>query len=219
MMHRHTRGQSREDRARVAAELTREAEELLLTSSGEHETPAPVHPPATPPLAPGPLTAAAPAVRSKDDEHALAALDRAVAERADDVPLRLERAALLAATGRYAAAEHDLAAAITLAPTDDNARLAHGLLLMRRGRWADAVPELRLVLANDGKHASTWFHLGEALNHVDDLTGALAAYGRAVEIDPQHGKALFGLGVVYDRLRRPGEATVAYRRAREVSRR
>lgn len=217
MMHRHTRGQSREDRARVAAELTREAEELLLTSSGEHETP--VRPAATPPASVHPLTAATPPVRRADDEHALASLDRAVAERGDDVALRLERAALLTATGRYAAAERDIGAAMTLAPSDDNARLAHGLLLMRRGRWADAVPQLRLVLANDGKHASTWFYLGEALNHVDDLAGALAAYGRAVEIDPQHAKALFGLGVVYDRLRRPGEATVAYRRAREVSRR
>jgi tetratricopeptide (TPR) repeat protein len=158
-------------------------------------------------------------VRTTDDERALATLDRALAEQADNVPLRLQRAALLAATGRYAAAQRDIGAALQLAPDDQNAHLALGLLLMRRGLWAEAVPQLRQVLANDGAHASTWFYLGEALNHVDDLPGALAAYGRAVEIEPQHAKALFGLGVVYDRLRRPGDATAAYRRAREASRR
>ncbi|HTR20945.1 MAG TPA: tetratricopeptide repeat protein [Gemmatimonadales bacterium] len=207
------RGQTKEDRARVAAELSREAEELLLTSSGEHETPAR-------PNAATAATASSPAVlRTTDGERALAALDRALAEQADSVPLRLERAALLAATGRYAAAQRDIGEAMTLAPEDQNARLALGLLLMRRGLWGEAVPQLRQVLASDGAHAATWFHLGEALNHIDDLQGALAAYGRAVEIDPQHAKALFGLGVVYDRLRRPNDATAAYRRAREASRR
>lgn len=215
MMRRYMRGQTKEDRARVAAELSREAEELLLTSSGEHEAPASPNPAAA-----ANSTRPSPTVlRTTDGERALAALDRAVADQADNVPLRLERAALLAATGRYAAAQRDIGQAMALAPEDQNARLALGLLLMRRGLWTAAVPQLRQVLANDGAHASTWFHLGEALNHVDDLQGALAAYGRAVEIDPQHAKALFGLGVVYDRLRRPNDATAAYRRAREVSRR
>jgi len=217
MVRPYKRGQSKEDRARVAAELSREAEDLLLTSTGEHEAPdratAALDP--TPP-APG----VSPTVlRTSDHDRALAALDRAIAERGDDVPLRLDRSNLLAATGRYAAAQRDITHALTVAPDDRNVRLALGLLLMRRGLWAEAVPQIRLVLANDGAHAATWFHLGEALNHIDDLEGALAAYERAIELDPAYGKALFGLGVVYDRLRRPIEATAAYRRAREASRR
>jgi len=49
---------------------------------------------------------------------------------------------------------------------------------------------------------------------VDDLAGALAAFERAVELQPANPKALYGIGKVLDRLNRPDEATVAYRRAR-----
>jgi Flp pilus assembly protein TadD len=55
------------------------------------------------------------------------------------------------------------------------------------------------------------------MNHVDDLTGALAAFERAVELQPTNPKALYGIGKVLDRLNRPDEATVAYRRSREVA--
>ena len=39
---------------------------------------------------------------------------------------------------------------------------------------------------------------------------------RAVELEPGNGKALYGLGIVLDRLNRPDEATLVYRRSRET---
>jgi len=52
---------------------------------------------------------------------------------------------------------------------------------------------------------------------VDELDGALAAYERAVELEPRNTRALYGLGIVLDRLNRPDEATQMYRRSREVT--
>jgi len=57
----------------------------------------------------------------------------------------------------------------------------------------------------------------EALNHVDELDGALAAYERAVELEPRNTRALYGLGIVLDRLNRPDDATQMYRRSREAA--
>jgi len=69
----------------------------------------------------------------------------------------------------------------------------------------------------DASRAAAWYYLGDALNHVDDLTGALAALEHAVELQPANPKALYGIGKVLDRLNRPDEATVMYRRSREVA--
>jgi Flp pilus assembly protein TadD len=57
------------------------------------------------------------------------------------------------------------------------------------------------------------------LNHVDDLEGALTSYRRAAELQPDNPRALYGLGIIYDRLARPDDAAYMYRRAREVGRR
>jgi Flp pilus assembly protein TadD len=68
----------------------------------------------------------------------------------------------------------------------------------------------------DPSRARAWDALGEALNHVDDLDGALQAFQRSAELQPTNGRALRGLGVVYDRLNRPRDAALMYRRSREL---
>lgn len=150
-------------------------------------------------------------------ELTLAALDQAVAESPDDVELLLQRATQLGAAGRYAAARCDLERALMLDPSNLTVRNALGIVLLRKGLWAQAVPHLRRVVEVESWSPTAWFYLGEALNHVDDLDGALAAFGRAAELDPYHAKALYGQGIVLDRLRRPAEATHLYRRSREVT--
>lgn len=91
------------------------------------------------------------------------------------------------------------------------------LALARKGLWAQSVPHLRLALELHAGCAGTWCRLGEALNHIDDLAGAREAYERALALDARHARALYGLGVILDRLLRPAEATVMYRRAREAA--
>jgi tetratricopeptide (TPR) repeat protein len=150
-------------------------------------------------------------------ERALAKLDDAVAAQPDSVPLLLERATQLGSMGRYAAARTDLEHALLFDPASVTVRSALGIVLLRKGLWAEAIPHLRLVVETESWSPTAWFYLGEALNHVDDLDGALAAFGRAAELDPHHAKALYGQGVVLDRLRRPDDAARLYRRSREVA--
>jgi Flp pilus assembly protein TadD len=214
-----------DDRARVAAELSEEAR--LLT-----ETTLPLTTPANTStrdsFAPAPgngnghangrrngHTAAMPGRSTA--ERALAALDSAVAAQPDRVPLLLERASQLGSMGRYAAARADLEHALLLDPANLTVRSALGIVLLRKGLWSSAVPHLRTVVETESWSPTAWFYLGEALNHVDDLDGALAAFVRAAELDPSHTKALYGQGIVLDRLRRPDDAARLYRRSREVA--
>lgn len=95
--------------------------------------------------------------------------------------------------------------------------LDRALALARKGLWGQSVTHLRLALELHAACAATWCRLGEALNHIDDLAGARDAYERALALDARHARALYGLGVILDRLLRPAEATVMYRRAREAA--
>ena len=107
---------------------------------------------------------------------------------------------------------------VAAAPSPTSAALAlaeTGVTFARRGLWALAVPHFRRAVEVDPAAVAIWCRLGEALNHVDDLEGARQAYEKGLAVDANHPRALYGLGVILDRLRRPEEATVYYRRARE----
>jgi tetratricopeptide (TPR) repeat protein len=211
------------ERARVAAELQEEARQLT-----ENAMLAAPSPQTTLALSHGDGNGhgngkkkngngAKPEPGSSEAERALAAFDAALAEQPASISLLLNRASQLGALGRYAAARADLEQALLLEPANITVRTALGIVFLRKGLWADAVPHLRRVVEAESWSPTAWFYLGEALNHVDDLDGALAAYRRAAEIDPHHAKALYGQGVVLDRLRRPEDATGMYRRSREVA--
>lgn len=217
------------ERARVAAELQEEARQLT-----EHAMLSARSPQTTLPLPSGNGNGngnghgngngkkkngngAKSAPGNSEAERALAAFDVALAEQPASISLLLDRATHLGAMGRYAAARADLEQALLLEPANITVRTALGIVFLRKGLWANAVPHLRSVVEAESWSPTAWFYLGEALNHVDDLEGALAAYRRAAEIDPHHAKALYGQGVVLDRLRRPEDATSMYRRSREVA--
>ncbi|HET9707388.1 MAG TPA: tetratricopeptide repeat protein [Gemmatimonadales bacterium] len=213
------------DRARVAAELLEEAR--FLTDTGETAIP-------TPRLASngngnghGKSNGHQPNGNGKHNGHphssqspvdrVLAQLDDAIAAQPESVPLLIDRAKQLGAMGRYSAARADLERALLLDPANLAVRTALGIVLLRKGLWGNAVPHLREVVAEESWSPTAWFYLGEALNHIDDLEGALAAFIRAAELDPRHAKALHAQGMVLDRLHRPEEAALLYRRSREAA--
>ena len=213
---------SARDRARVAAELMEEAR--FLTDTGE----IPIPTPSAPANGNGHghhsngngngKRISYPAARpSLSDPDRLAALDSAVAAQPESVPVLVDRAKQLGAMGRYTAARADLERALALDPANLAVRTTLGIVLLRKGLWADAVPHLREVVDAESWSPTAWFYLGEALNHIDDLEGALAAYTRAAELDPRHAKALHAQGMVLDRLHRPEEAALLYRRSREAA--
>ena len=215
---REPRWQSAAERARVAAELIEEAESLTETST--IASPADVARAGLPP----PITAELPvqALPTEPSAHATdqtaaPTLDDLVAADPDNVSLLVQRATALAAAAHYAAARRDYEHALRQEPAHGAALTGLGVLLSRKGLWAEAVQRLRQAAEVEPGRAVVWYYLGEALNHVDDLGGARGAYERAVELEPSNVKALYGLGIVLDRLNRPDEATRMYRRSREAS--
>src|SRR5215831_1950113 len=211
---------SARDRARVAAELLEEAR--FLTDTGETAIPTPqvgANGNGTPKGNGNGNGHGRPGTRSSqsDNDRLLAQLDGAVAAEPESVSLLVDRAKQLGVMGRYSAARVDLERALLLDPANLAVRTALGIVLLRKGMWADAVPHLREVVAEESWSPTAWFYLGEALNHIDDLEGALAAFVRAAELDPRHAKALHAQGMVLDRLHRPDEAAILYRRSREAA--
>ena len=157
--------------------------------------------------------------RLGDQDAALRAYDKALELDGEHLDLLTNRGGLLGAMGRYAAAERDLKKVLRSKGDAVDALFHLGVVMARKGLWAEAVPQLRRVIELDPERGPAHFYLGEALNHVDDLYGAMAAYQRAAELMPEHQRSLYGLGIVLDRLGRPDEAAVLYRKSREVGRR
>lgn len=147
---------------------------------------------------------------------ALSALDECLASGGDELRLICARAFLLGSRLKYDLAEAELKRAAKLRADDPEVQLQSGILSCRRARWRDAVEPLQKAASQRSDDALAHFYLGEALNHVDQLSAALAAYERATILDPSAWRAFKGVGIVLDRLGRPTDAAVAYRRMREV---
>lgn len=156
--------------------------------------------------------------KKNDATTALAVLDTAEAAGADVLAVTCARASALGAKLRYDDAEKMLKKAAKLSPESAEVLVQTGILACRRGRWREAVEPLQAGVAKMPEHAVAHYYIGEALNHIDDKPGALAAYQRAAELEPDHWRALKGVGIVLDRLGRSSEAAVFYRRAREAQR-
>jgi Flp pilus assembly protein TadD len=154
-----------------------------------------------------------------DHAGALGELDRGLELDPEHTTLLTNRGALLGTLGRYAAAERDLRRVLRVEPANVEALFNLGVVMTKKGLWGEAVPHLQRVTELAPERAPAFYYLGEALNHVDDLLGALSAYQRATELQPRNPRALYGLGIIYDRLARPDDAALMYRKAREVARR
>jgi tetratricopeptide (TPR) repeat protein len=210
MRKRDARWASATERAKVAAQLLEEAqalsEECAIASPAEvalSQLPAPLHVAALEAVMELAPVATAPA-------PAAAIAPRAPAERG----VRLMAGDMIEALN---ASQRELEQRLRSTPDDAEALLALGVLLCRKGLWGVAVAHLRRAAELAPGEIDTWCRLGETLNKLDDLEGARTAYERAVALDAGHPRALYGLGVIFDRLSRPVDATAMYRRSREAA--
>ncbi|MCE9600599.1 MAG: tetratricopeptide repeat protein [Gemmatimonadetes bacterium] len=153
-----------------------------------------------------------------DATVALTALDAAEAAGADLFALTCARASALGVKLRYDDAEKMIKLAAKLRPDAAEVHLQAGILACRRARYRDAIEPLRRGIALAPDNAVGQYFIAEALNQTDDLPGALAAYQRAAELEPDHWRALKGVGIVLDRLGRSSDAAEYYRRARDAQR-
>lgn len=71
-----------------------------------------------------------------------------------------------------------------------------------------------VALAKAPRDLDTLVEAGTAAMGVDDLEAAVGFFGRASQIDPNHPRVALGLGAVYLRSGRPGEAIPQFDRAR-----
>jgi Flp pilus assembly protein TadD len=58
-------------------------------------------------------------------------------------------------------------------------------------------------------------YLGEALNRLEDLKGAMSALKQSIELQPSP-RACYALGIVYDRLHEREMADEMYRKAEDL---
>ena len=156
-------------------------------------------------------------LRRGDSEGAIRYLEQAT--RA--VPGDAEGWALLGRAlhlqGRKSEAATAFAAAVKLAPQNLDYRASYGLVLGQAGDLAGAAAELQAVTGSDGyKDAAGWANLGWVYRSLDKPQESIAAYRRALELDPKQGQAALGLGWAYSNTKAYDDAVAAYARAIEA---
>jgi tetratricopeptide (TPR) repeat protein len=94
-----------------------------------------------------------------------------------------------------------------------------GIDLCRKARWRDAIEPLKRATELAPDAGLAFYYLGDAYNHTDQLPVALLAFEAASRLLTDNWRALKGVGIVLDRMRRPQEAAAAYQKARDAHRR
>ena len=84
--------------------------------------------------------------------------------------------------------------------------------LAKAGRYAEAAALLREVAADSSDDPTAHLYLGMALSESGDLDGGLAAFGRVLELEPQHERAHLFSGSILA-IQGNDEAAIAHYRA------
>lgn len=118
--------------------------------------------------------------------------------------------------GDYKSAESYFKTAVASDTLDPQARLNLGLALMQLNRPREAIRSMRV--AYDLSKSTLSFSLSilksiaAAEIRVKDYRGAINSYRKVIEMDPEDGEALYGLGLAYDQSHHVKEAVYWYRR-------
>jgi tetratricopeptide (TPR) repeat protein len=107
--------------------------------------------------------------------------------------------------------------AADLLPTDKDAQLRAGNMLLLAGKFDDAKTRANNVIAIDPKNPDAQILLGNAAAGVRDLDGAMAEYQQAIALDPNSDRAYVNMGAVQLARGRPAEAEASFRKAIEVA--
>ena len=94
-------------------------------------------------------------------------------------------------------ARRDLDAAESLNPDSPRVRLAAGQLKKTAGQYEDALDDYRSVLAHDPQDAEALRRIAEVYDKLKMPAQAIAAYQKAIELDPDYYAGYHGLGVFY----------------------
>jgi superkiller protein 3 len=106
--------------------------------------------------------------------------------------------------------------AVALAPTNVDYRTTYGLVLAMNDKQAEAIAELEKVTSTPGyKNTNGFTNLGYAYRTADPPQGekAVAAYQKALELDPKNAQAALGLGWAASFAHKYDEAIAAFGKA------
>jgi tetratricopeptide (TPR) repeat protein len=154
------------------------------------------------------------AVRHQDYIGAIPFLERAT----KGLPGNSDGWALLGrgyhATGRYEDAAEAYKKAVELAPQNLNYRTTYGLILGQAGQLKAGLAELQKVTSTPGyKDAAGWTNLGWIYRNLNRPRDSIAAYQKALELDPKEEQAALGLGWAYSYMKDYDKAIKAYSKA------
>jgi tetratricopeptide (TPR) repeat protein len=130
-------------------------------------------------------------------EEAIAETEKALQLDPTLVKAHLNLLILYARLGNAKKAEEHYQAVLALNPDQfPDAHYSYGVMLMGRGRYAEAEEAFRRTLRASPTHAPAHNNLGYLLERQGKLTDALAEYRKALESDPNYRQAHFNLGRV-----------------------
>jgi len=95
--------------------------------------------------------------------------------------------------------------------------MARGTEEMQAGRYADAIATFTAVIQKDPDFAEGWNRRATVHFLAGDYTRSIADCNQVLKRNPQHFGALSGMGEIYLRLERPGEALGWFRKALEIN--
>jgi len=115
--------------------------------------------------------------------------------------------------GRLEPAADLLRAFLTGVPFDGAANHLLGAIYYRQGKYGPAREHLARACSTPGATAEMFNNYGAALKALGDVAGAVAAYRRALGVDPNYADALNNLGVIYRTQGQSSQAIEILRRA------
>lgn len=135
-----------------------------------------------------------------------------MAEQGSPQPLLL-KAQQQAEAGDFEGAESSLAEVLAGRPEDPGANTLLGLILVKSGRFVEAIAPLRLALRGRPEDAQLWNALGVACGQTFDAEQAREAFARVAALQPESPQAHFNLALAARRCGDAAGAVAAYREA------
>jgi superkiller protein 3 len=106
---------------------------------------------------------------------------------------------------------------VELAPQNLNYRSAYGLILGQAGEFDKGLAELLKVTGTPGyKDAVGWVNLGWIYRNTNKAQESIAAYQKALQLDPKQEQAALGLGWAYQYTKDYDKAIAAYNQAIQI---
>lgn len=131
--------------------------------------------------------------RLSADHEAEALLRRAIKAAPGFLDARSALARVLVAQNRIADAVETLDVILHLAPENVSARHLKANLLARLGDYPEAITQHELLIKAVGHDPRIWLSFGDLLKTVGRTADSVAAYRRAVELQPGFGEAWWSL--------------------------